>query len=342
MKQLGHEEYYKEDLLWEAVRRNVEYISYYRNVQKRKDSENGETVITEEEKNRWWMIEKRITDPKTDVDTIKNKIKNGERPIAVHPYHSKFKLLKNRSRGAGEINVPDYKPYICEWIEVDAFEGAIIEIRVARLLEHIERLLSKDHIICSINPYADLKDIIPEIKKIREKKAKAIKKRYEHTKSRYFPSVIEKNIKYNIECLLIYDKTINNFISAHSKDKLDIKDGCLIDWLDIIDGCLINKLDIKDDGCLIDWLGIKDGCKDGCLIDKLDIKDGCLVVPERDGFKQYITNISSEEKEQELRKGREDDNIEGTHKRNWKNAYDRAIELIQNAPRNIVFLPGKT
>ena len=176
---------------------------------------------------RWLIKPKNVLDPNIDIDTIKDKIKNGERPGKANPYYVFCRSHNLKIRGATKINVPKMEkiplpPF--EYGEEDTFP---IERKIASFLNTIRFRDNIDHIICSINPFASDKDIINEIKKLKANKRNEIKKKFLDLKNQGHPTLIGRDIKKNIEYLIKYSEIIEDCYSS-SSEKPNIVDGCVM------------------------------------------------------------------------------------------------------------------
>ena len=154
-------EYEKEDLVWEATRRSEFYKTAYsmqfdENILK--NSSTFSSVIR-----RIFQINFPLN-PSIKIDDIKKRIKLGEDPADVHPYHGYF---ETRQKPAIRHVIPGVP--IDGWERVRATESEESQDRFDKYLKLNEEFFydTYNRVIISIDPLARDEDIFNEIKKIK-------------------------------------------------------------------------------------------------------------------------------------------------------------------------------
>lgn len=159
--------YKQEDLVWEAVRRNENYRSYYskslkNNLDKRSSKFEGLEIWPID---NYWKLSK-LYDPEINIDDIKKQIEQGAKPSDVHPYYKLF----NRSETKQVIfhGVPGSKYYdFKSKTHHDFFESS--NDKNSLFIKKSEII---DRVVISIDPSTSNNILFDDIKKI---KANALK-----------------------------------------------------------------------------------------------------------------------------------------------------------------------
>ena len=85
--------YEREDLVWEAVRRNEEYKQFYlESKNEYPEDKNENKSFIKNHTNRWQICEEEVLNPNITAKELRQKIINGASPVAVHPYALRFRV----------------------------------------------------------------------------------------------------------------------------------------------------------------------------------------------------------------------------------------------------------
>jgi hypothetical protein len=100
MKNEDRPQYTKEDLMWEAVRRNEDYREYFRCALALRKKSGSKEEIPEYHGFHHFPLDPqykmyRVFNPDIDIQKIKGLIENGSRPEDVHPYYYLTRVEKD-------------------------------------------------------------------------------------------------------------------------------------------------------------------------------------------------------------------------------------------------------
>lgn len=204
--------YFKEDLFWEATRRNEDYKNYYTEMANLNNSVYGRIIppLASSRAYRWKL--NWLCDPIQNIDSIKIMMANGEKPEDVHPYY--------------HLNELNYK--------------IVIELKTyADFKRHVE-----DNLILAVNIDANDDDIIAKIKDIKKNQREIIKKGILEqcnnvVNTKYNPTKIDNYIGW----LRIYDNVCDYIKREYNNDKIKYNNGYMVIpdgalWNDFVDGNL--------------------------------------------------------------------------------------------------------
>jgi hypothetical protein len=171
--------YTKEDLLWEAVRRNVNFQKFYndelerRNLSKKAQPEEARLELFLVGEAADWQIT-RLPDPSIDIDKIKSQMedrkKRGMDPSGLHPYMNVFRdknrpvILHSVPGSPYEDIVPtEHKKYM---LVEDPASKKVVCIEKSKLINdpYDDRI---HRVLISIDPLAADKAIFEEVKRIK-------------------------------------------------------------------------------------------------------------------------------------------------------------------------------
>jgi len=207
--------YNKEDLLWEATRRNEEYKASYHQLRiDQPDTIDKWKRLWHPYVNYRWRITGAI-DPSISAKEIQERVDFGAKLSEVHPY---YKVFQDERRPVVHHKIPDILYHVSEGASKSSFklDYAKIEQPMYRWLKEL-LAQAKNRIIITINPLVKEKEIIKEVKMIRDESLKTIKAEIENSESgdrNYHP----RNIGKYIGWLNKYDKVVNQL-----KEKLEGK-----------------------------------------------------------------------------------------------------------------------
>lgn len=217
--------YKKEDLLWEATRRNEEYKAYYyKLIEKQSDEVDKWKRIWNPYNNYKWKIPGAI-DPSIDVDEIKEKINSGADPLEVHPY---FRFFRDEKKAVIHHTTPELgairntRP-----LSIHHSDKVKIDAPLYKWV-HDFIVTTKNRIVISINPLATDKTIKKEIKKIKDRALRNIKKETEDLKKNKERVYLPRNIGQYIGWLRKYDEIVDYIKEKKGVDNLTIKDGIVM------------------------------------------------------------------------------------------------------------------
>lgn len=189
MANTKNKNYTKEDLVWEAVRRNEHYKKYYlgwteNDLPERSSKYQGLEIFPLD---NYWKLS-RLYDPSICIDDFKEQIEKGTEPPDSHPYYRLF----NRPETIPVIfhGVPGSKYYTYEPQTLDAFHESdnnknILCIKKSQII---------DRVVISIDPLASNKTLFAEIKEIKKDRLQALKA-YDSDKNKRLAIVDE--VKWN-------------------------------------------------------------------------------------------------------------------------------------------------
>ena len=202
-------EFYPEDLIWEATRRNENYINDYNEfVEENRKMENENLFHSGQP----WNLKNGLVDPAITIKDIKKKIAAGDPPEKVHPYwHLRDKyyikteaaVIFHDVQDDNEVVEPNYRrvPPSKDFFNY-TFNDSSPEGYVYRC---IDKVVVSDRIVLSINPLANDDEIVDAIKEKKDKLKKEMRKTLEKKKSFYpTPGKIERYI----EQLKKYDELV--------------------------------------------------------------------------------------------------------------------------------------
>ncbi|MBW2609185.1 MAG: hypothetical protein JRC68_02445 [Deltaproteobacteria bacterium] len=201
--------YDKEDLIWEATRRNEIYKTLYNGTVNEKVKQN---ILRELFRLNF------LVDPTITVDTIKEKVASGAEPREIHPYNDFFKRIENPV-------IHHVVPYVLYYQSIlqasgenrqDKADENTLPITQFEIWLDIFLKESQGRILVSIDPSASDKSIWDAIKKLKRKEVKDIKAFYEQQPSlpkSYRPRDIDKYIGW----LKKYDETLKEIDSTNSE-----------------------------------------------------------------------------------------------------------------------------
>lgn len=194
--------YEKEDLFWEATRRNENYKIDYYNL---RDNQKGEVSrwrrLWHPSTNYKWRIP-GVIDPTISIDEIKKKIENGADPMQVHPYYKKYRhekkavLLHNLPYPLTQDNIDDT---LNRWVQTLVSD-------------------CNNRLLVSVNPNSNDDEIFKQIKSI--KKDFNLKIKDEKTNESKFRPFSPTKIKSYIGWLRKYDKIVEEFLKEYQKSEL--------------------------------------------------------------------------------------------------------------------------
>lgn len=214
--------YNKEDLLWEATRRNEDYKASYHQLR----SEQPDPV--DKWKRLWhpyvnyrWRISGAI-DPSISAREIKENVGSGAKLSEVHPY---YKTFDDERRPVIQHKIPDILYQASRDDSKSSSKLSQVEIEQS-MYKWLKELIAqtKNRMVLTINPLAKEKEIIKEVKTIRDEGLRTIKAEIEDSKFRnrnYHPRDIGKYIGW----LNKYDKVVNNFKEKLKGKSLTIDEG---------------------------------------------------------------------------------------------------------------------
>ncbi len=240
-------EFYPEDLIWEATRRNENYKKDYREFEKKR------------KKNKYhhdtghpWNLLSGFVDPNITIEEIKKEIKKkitaGNPYKKVHPYwHLRDKYYIKTEKAVifhdvqddSEVVEPNYRrvPPAKDFFNYTFYdsspEGCVYLC--------IDKEVVSDRIVLSINPLANDDEIIGAIKKKKDKLKKEMRKSLEKKRS-FYP--IPSDIKSYIEQLKKYDKLVKIF-RLNYEDEIKINNG-IYEKPESFDWKLILPLNLKN------------------------------------------------------------------------------------------------
>jgi len=215
--------YAKEDLLWEATRRNEEFKEYYYKLIRRQNGKIDRWKRLWDIPNNYrWKIPGAI-DPSISVDEIKEKIDSGADRSDVHPYFKYFRdekksVIHHITPGLGAIRNTGSS-------FIQHSDKVKIDTPLYKWM-HNFIVTTKDRIVISISPLANYDIIEKEIKKIRKRALKNIKKDIEDQKKNkaYYPRDVGKYIGW----LRKYDEIVDYLKEKKGADNLTIEDGVVM------------------------------------------------------------------------------------------------------------------
>jgi|GEM_PF-6074481 hypothetical protein len=240
--------YHKEDLLWEAVRRNEEYKEYYSNELKRQNLlsiPRDERLTIFPINLRWQMA--RLPDPSISIEEIKSQIETykdqGKDPGLFHPF---FHIYRDQKRPVIHHHVPG-SPY--NKISKDTPEKYnLFETENKSIVCIDKHSFIQDpfhegvsRILISINPTEIDEIIIENIREIKKaasgilrelsEKNKGMKSRLGGSvivnKDDYYP-VHEKEVESHIGWLKKYDDIVSKYLDNRGEKSLFKKKGAVI------------------------------------------------------------------------------------------------------------------
>jgi hypothetical protein len=217
--------YEREDLVWEAVRRNEEYKEFYRTAKEDyPDGKDENKKFNKNSKNRWFIYMKNALSPDITAKKLRQKIIDGADPATVHPYHFMFNSVCMHSR----IIPKDWQDWSAE--EADDNMYLVDEDSANKLLKIIRQ--SKKYIPVWIAPWADEKEIKEEVTKILRPLKEIYKQEYDKmVRRKLIVSCNPKSIDKSIKLLERYDEIIDKFKTPEMVEQygeLEKKDGYYI------------------------------------------------------------------------------------------------------------------
>ncbi len=226
--------YSREDLLWEATRRNEDYKKYFADRQK-ENSVDLEPLFTATGNDKWKM-DKEVLDPSIDIDLIKKKISDGEDPLTTHPFYFLYNRITDSAfiHEIPRISTRSFKRDKKVTGE-KKFKAVFTIDEGVKLRKFL--LKSRGRIIISIDPCQDQEDVIEHIKKILPDE----RKRFKDITNKNSITINVGSIDYNIECLRGYDKIIAEFYKRKTpEEQIEIVDAVInkpksINWTEIYD-----------------------------------------------------------------------------------------------------------
>jgi hypothetical protein len=306
------QKYQREDLIWEAVRRNELYKKDYYQLLSKKY---GDREIPKWEKLyyfceyfHWEML--WLFNHKIDIDEIKVAIASGELKEKDHPYHHIYKVNRYpviQFEVPGSMFKPQKQiPRHC-FTEHDGDHSIVF----------IKKDVLKDRLIISIDPMADntqiVSDII-EIKKIASEKL--IVKLKSNSKLKDNREIDEEH----------GDEDDEQDDGEEVGEELDGEDDGKVFEEDAIRTKFYNPSDIVS---IIRWLKMYDTVIMNFIKNNpkehLKTEKGALILPKERGLFQTLVPDSDKNAVNTL-----------NHVKMWKDRYQDAIKLIQVAP-NIIF-----
>ena len=151
--------YRKEDLVWEAVRRNEAYKAAFRLTLEKDNS-----IVSSTFKGAMCLIFETniLLDPSIKIDDIEEKITSGKNPFDVHPYYDYF---KSGTKPALHHIMPA-EIYRHRWDLLEDSSSEKVEAMFDKYLKLNNRLFqeTENRIIISIDPLASDNAISQEIK----------------------------------------------------------------------------------------------------------------------------------------------------------------------------------
>jgi hypothetical protein len=211
----------KEDLLWEALRRNEDFKNDLREYHDHLDvdgaDEHKELFQSLHEK---WGIDNIPESYEISSIEIRNKLANDEDFSDVHPYGEHFRLDNFPVKYHDLSNVS---------IDQNKQLGAPNEWKVRiKSFPWLRRFIysTKNRLIVSIDPFASDTEVFSEITKIKMEVRKNIKTIMESDKKNRSYSPVR--ISSYIEWLETYDKFVKNLIELIGEEDLTINNGAYI------------------------------------------------------------------------------------------------------------------
>jgi len=305
--------YQREDLIWEAVRRNELYKKdYYQLLSKKygdREMPRWEKLYFFGEYLHWKML--WLFNPMIDIDELKVAIASKKLKEKDHPYHH---FYQQKRYPVIQFEVPDSMFNLKKRIPKHYF----FEDNNDRSIVFIKKNVLKDRLILSIDPMADNTQIVNDIIKIKKIASEKIKEKLESN------SKIKNNTRFDEELDADEDnKEVGNELDDKDIRKLFEEDAIItkyynpsdivsyIKWLKMYDTVIMNFM--------------KNNSKK-----RLKAEGGALILPIERGLFQTLVPDS------------DNDNINiANHVRIWKDAYQDAIKLIQVAP-NIIFTRSRS
>ena len=165
--------YNKEDLLWEATRRNEDYKASYHQLRiDQPDTIDKWKRLWHPSVNYRWRIAGAI-DPLISAKEIKEKVDLGAKLSEVHPY---YKVFQDERRPVVHHKIPDILYHASEGASKSSFKLDYAKIE-RPMYRWLKKLLAqaKNRMVLTINPLAKENEIIKEIKKIRDEGLRTIK-----------------------------------------------------------------------------------------------------------------------------------------------------------------------
>ncbi len=215
--------YNREDLIWEAVRRNevfkIDLKNYHENVTPDENSSrlNKHDIFMRDK----WTIGFAPSDCNVSVDEIKEAINNGEDPHFVHPYTWIFGYVNEAVifHNLSKIELVHMEE-VSRYVVIGPHRG-----KLNKFLHN-----TKERIVVSIEPSASDKEIMKEIQKIKKKYCKHQKEETKNIKAKlYNPLKIERYIGW----LRLYDSFVEEIKKRTDEDKIEIEKGAIIKPKDI-------------------------------------------------------------------------------------------------------------
>jgi hypothetical protein len=272
--------YTKEDLMWETLRRNENYKTFYEQEVKEKSSKDN---VPKQQRENHFLIDPRfkllkLFDPSIDILEIKKNINEGYDPRNVHPYNH----LTKKQQPIIQHRIPNAKSMTFIPSKYDFDKAGDNNDLVS-----IQRSILQDRLVLSIDVLAKEKDIIKGVQRIRDAALKMHR---------------------------------NNVMEDDADNKIFRGETSV--------GFICYPRDIKK---YIDWLKKYDEVIFYCRNEKMpmDIENGALIVSRNQfSFKCMLPDDHDKTKTENLAK-------------KWREAYYKAVKLIQAAP-NIPFSPLRT
>lgn len=264
MKSKDGKHYTKEDLMWEAVRRNENYRRYYRSARAwRRKSGVEEGTLPNHGFDHFPLHPQykmyKVFDPKTDIQTIKGLIENGSWPEDVHPYYHFTR--REKEHPIRHHTLPDY-PY-ARSNKRDRREYGFERFDDNRDYFTIRKSAVANRVVISFDPLLSEKEVVAEVKKLRGR----LLREYKETWEKRIQKDIADNAKRKTKC----KRTISKSLTCYPRDIPSY-----LEWLKTYDDVLSNA---RKQRCRIKVIaGVKE-----VVDDRFDIM---VIVPAEGSEKQ--------------------------------------------------------
>lgn len=294
--------YSKEDLLWEAVRRNEKYKKYFNSFNKCFPDENYNRFYGLKVwpiLDHWKLL--RLYDPSIDIDQIKAEIKKD--PIVDHPYNHLFKksepVLYHGVPGSKYYNQKSGSRYDFE----DQDDKSVC----------IKKNIIMNRLVISIDPMAPNSELL---KLIKEVKSRAL-----HVKDIYELATQERLNKITDKYALGRYAIAN---SPYNSAKINSYMGWLKKYDQVINYCRTKSAEVPNSKKY-----------------RLRNHDGVITITANFNFKEMYDENKEENvnKDVDKKEQAEDEKIDDA-RRTWLYWYREAVKLIMLAP-NITFSSSK-
>jgi hypothetical protein len=228
IKIMNQRKYTKEDLVWEAVRRNKEYQKFYFKCLKENFGKEDitqeiiECIFTGYVGDRWILDDDSVLNPNITADNMKDRIAAGSNPSHVNPYYSLFNS-GTRRKAVIEIFPPKMKAIRHDNIK-NGKTTITIGWKMIRFLNKVSRL-QKRGFFASIDPTKSEVEINKAIAKLRHEKLESLKfNRNNQLEPEYAHCYIPR-INLAMEHLKKYDELFLELSRKVEQENIEFKNG---------------------------------------------------------------------------------------------------------------------